>query len=413
MKTNDTIKMAALGLTLHKSRSALTILGIVIGITSIILVMSLGQSAQQLIIGEIQGLGSANVYVIPGREPSGFDGGLSTILTDSIKQRDIDDLSKKNNVPDAITVNPVVFWPVAVNYNSEVYNSTLISSTEGIADFFDVKLAKGSMYTYDDIVQRSDVAVIGTKVAEKLFGLSDPIGEKIKIKSKSLRVIGVFAPKGQSPFVNFDEAVIAPYTTAQQYILGIKHFQRVTIQASSPDTINNVISDVKAVLRANHNITDPEKDDFFIQTQDDLVKTIGTITTVLTVLLTSVAAISLIVGGVGIMNIMFVSVTERTREIGLRKAVGATDKDILLQFLAEAVMLTFSGGVVGIILGTLLNVTAVAIVNRALGINFPFIFSYMGAFLGVTVSSLIGLTFGIFPARSAAKKSPIEALRYE
>jgi putative ABC transport system permease protein len=413
MKTNDTIKMAALGLTLHKSRSALTILGIVIGITSIILVMSLGQSAQQLIIGEIQGLGSANVYVIPGREPSGFDGGLSTILTDSIKQRDIDDLSKKNNVPDAITVNPVVFWPVAVNYNSEVYNSTLIGSTEGIADFFDVKLAKGSMYTYDDIVQRSDVAVIGTKVAEKLFGLSDPIGEKIKIKSKSLRVIGVFAPKGQSPFVNFDEAVIAPYTTAQQYILGIKHFQRVTIQASSPDTINNVISDVKAVLRANHNITDPEKDDFFIQTQDDLVKTIGTITTVLTVLLTSVAAISLIVGGVGIMNIMFVSVTERTREIGLRKAVGATDKDILLQFLAEAVMLTFSGGVVGIILGTLLNVTAVAIVNRALGINFPFIFSYMGAFLGVTVSSLIGLTFGIFPARSAAKKSPIEALRYE
>jgi len=412
MQIKDTIKMSFSGLTSHKSRSALTILGIVIGITSIILVMSIGQSAQQMIVGEIQGLGSTNVFILPGRDPNGNQG-LNSILTDSIKLRDIEDLQKKSNVPDAVSVNPTVFGPAAAIFGSELYNATLIGSTEGVTNFFNVPIAKGSMYTKEDIAQKSDVVVIGKKVAEKLFGLSDPIGEKIKIKNKSFRVIGVLGPKGQTLFINFDEAILTPYSTAQQYILGIKYFQRVTILASSPDTINNVIADAKAVLRANHNITDPSKDDFNIQTQSDLVNTIGTITTVLTVLLSSIAAISLVVGGVGIMNIMFVSVTERTREIGLRKAVGATNKDILLQFLTEAVILTFSGGLVGIFLGTVLNILAVFVVNKFLGINFPFIFSYLGAVLGVSVSTLIGFAFGIIPARTAAKKSPIEALRYE
>lgn len=405
--------MSFIGLSSHKSRSALTILGIVIGITSIILVMSIGQSAQQLIVGQIQGLGPNNIYILPGRQPSGPSGFAGSLLTDSIKQRDIDALKKTSNVPDAVMVEAMVTGPGVASYGPEVYSATLLGGDENMAALFNISIGEGAMFTAEDVADKNAVAVIGQTVAQKLFGLSSPIGEKIKIKDKSLRIIGVVAPKGSSSIINFDEAILTPYSTAQEYILGINYFQRVMIQASSTDTISNVISDATAVLRADHNITDPVKDDFYIQTQADLVNTIGTITTVLTLLLSSIAAISLIVGGVGIMNIMFVSVTERTREIGLRKAVGATNNDILLQFLIEAVMLTFTGGLVGIILGTLFNIATVFIVNNFLGINFPFIFSYTGAILGVTVSTAIGFAFGIIPARTAARKSPIEALRYE
>ena len=413
MQLKDTIKMAAVGLTSHKSRSMLTILGIVIGITSIILVMSLGQSAQQMIVGEVEGLGPNNIYVIPGRQPTGISDSAGSILLDSLKNKDLKDLAKTSNVPDAIMVEPIVFGPAPTVYGSEIYNGTLLGSDQNIFQIYKIEVNTGEIFTVEDVNQQSDVAVIGQKVADKLFGLSNPVGERIKIKDKSFRVIGVMTPKGQSPFVNFDESIVTPYTTAQQYVLGIKHIMRIMITAKDTDSIPAVIADTKALLRANHSITDPAKDDFFIQTQTDLVNTIGTITTTLTVLLSSIAAISLIVGGIGIMNIMFVSVTERTREIGLRKAIGATNKDILLQFLIEAVILTFTGGIIGIILGTLLNVLATVFVNKFLGINFPFVFSFMGAFLGVTVSSIIGFVFGIFPARSAAQKSPIEALRYE
>ena len=246
-----------------------------------------------------------------------------------------------------------------------------------------------------------------------MLGLSDPVGEKIKIKNKTYRVIGLLEKKGQSPFVNFDESIIMPYTTVQQYVLGIRYIQRVVVEARTPADIDNVVKDITILLRNNHNITDPEKDDFFVQTQADLVDTLSTITTVLTLLLSSVAAISLLVGGVGIMNMMLVWVTERTREIGLRKALGATNGNILSQFLVEAVVLTISGGIIGIILGTLLSWLVALVANRAFALDFPFAFSVTGLMLGVGVSTAIGLVFGIFPARQAAKKSPIEALRYE
>src|SRR3989339_609762 len=204
-----------------------------------------------------------------------------------------------------------------------------------------------------------------------------------------------------------------PVSTVQQYVMGIKYYQRVVVVADTVEHIPDVVSDIKAALRANHDIGSSEDDDFFVQTQADLANTIGTITDILTILLGSVAAISLIVGGIGIMNIMFVSVTERTREIGLRKALGATNKDILTQFLVEAIIFTVSGGLVGIFLGTALAYAATFSINHLTTTNFPFAFSYLGAFLGVFVSSAIGFIFGIFPARKAAQKSPIEALRYE
>lgn len=413
MEIRDTIKTSIGGLTSHKSRSMLTILGIVIGITSIILVMSIGDSAQSLILGEIQSFGSTNVSIHPGRRPENLAGFAGMMNNDSLKVRDYESLDNKTNVPDAIRVVPYVYTGADIIYGRETYNSFVLGSVPAIADSFKLDIANGNFFTDSDIASRSTVAVIGKKIASELFGASNPVGQSIKIKDKNFRIIGVLASKGQMATVNIDEVVLMPYSTEQSYLLGIKYFHEIVVDASSVDTIPNVVADITRTLRTSHNITDPSKDDFSVQTQADAANTVGTIIGVLTILLSSVAAISLVVGGVGIMNIMLVSVTERTREIGLRKALGATNKDILNQFLFEAVMLTLSGGVIGIVLGTLLEFLVSLGAQKLANINLPFTFSIQGAILGVVVATAIGLGFGIFPARQASQKSPIEALRYE
>ena len=272
---------------------------------------------------------------------------------------------------------------------------------------------KGFFFTEEDIKNNASVAIIGAKIKEELFGSSEALGEKIKIKNRSFTVIGVLPKKGQVSFFNFDEIAIVPYTTAQKYIFGIKYFHRFMIEAETESDIERTVSDIKTTLRNSHNITDPEKDDFFIETQADLVSRISTITDILTLFLVAVAAISLIVGGVGIMNIMLVSVTERTNEIGLRKALGATKKNILSQFIFEAIILTISGGVIGISLGVLFSLIASFILSRFVGLDWQFSFPIIGAIIGFAVSAFIGLVFGFYPARKASIKNPIEALRYE
>ena len=226
-------------------------------------------------------------------------------------------------------------------------------------------------------------------------------------------MIGILPKKGQVSFFNFDEVALLPYTTAQQHIFGVKYFHRFVIEAESEEAISRTVRDVEFTLRESHGITDPSKDDFFIETQVDLAERLSTITDILTLLLVSIATISLIVGGIGIMNIMLVSVTERTREIGLRKALGATSRDIMRQFLLEAVILTVVGGAIGIIFGALFAFLASLILSQALSISWQFIFPISAVALGLGVSSAVGLIFGLYPARKASKKSPIEALRYE
>ena len=269
------------------------------------------------------------------------------------------------------------------------------------------------MFTAADVKSKASVVVIGSKVRDKLFGTDPALGEKIKIKDNQFRVIGILPSKGQVSFFNFDEMVLVPYTVAQQYILGRKYFDRIIVSADSEENISRTVQDIKILLRSNHRIDDPEKDDFFVETQADIAERLRVVTNALTAFLVAVAAVSLFVGGVGIMNIMLVSVTERTREIGLRKAIGATERDILTQFLLEAVLLTGIGGVVGIILGAILAFAIAFALSTFLAINWQFIFPWTGAALGLVVSTLIGVVFGVYPARQAAKKSPIEALRYE
>lgn len=412
MTFRHSLKTAIRGLKTNKSRSALTILGIVIGITAIILIMSMGQGAQNLILSQIQGLGSKTIVVIPGREPRG-PSDAAQVFSDSLKERDIEALSKRTNVPGLKQLMPILFGGDTAAYLGETYRVTIFGASEYISEIFDLFPEEGGFFTEGDIRAKASVVVIGSKVKEELFGTEDALGRTIKIKDRSFRVIGILPKKGQVSFFNFDEATVIPYTTAQQYIFGIKYFHRLIIEAETENDISETVRDIEVTLRNNHGITDPSKDDFFVETQADLAERLGVITNVLTMFLVSVAAVSLVVGGIGIMNIMFVSVTERTREIGLRKAIGATNSDILTQFLLEAVLLTAIGGIVGILLGTTFSFIASIILTKVLGLNWAFTFPVQAAVLGLGVSAFVGLIFGLYPARQAARKDPIEALRYE
>ena len=404
------IKTAVKGLQTHKSRSALTILGIVIGVTSIILVMSLGAGAQDLILGQVKGLGATTITVIPGKISFGPSTAANT-MNDSLKEKDLNLIKSKSYVPNAKYIMPMVVGAGKAVYGSNVYQVAVFGSGEKVPEIFSIAPDKGYFFSAEDVLSRSAVVVIGHKVKLRLFDNEEAVGQKIRIKNTTFKVIGVLPEKGSSS--NFDDAVFMPYTTTQQYITGTKYYSRIVVTADTEANLRSTVNDVTNTLRDSHNITDPIKDDFSVVTSADIAKTLGTVTSALTAFLAAVAAISLIVGGIGIMNIMLVSVTERTKEIGLRKALGATDADIQTQFLLEAVILTALGGVIGIILGSGLAYIISLLITKFAGLDWQYVFPISAAILGLVVSSLVGLVFGIYPARQAAKKSPMEALRYE
>lgn len=413
MRFLDTISMSFQGIAVHKNRSFLTILGIVIGIMSVVAVMSIGQSAEGLIIGQIERFGPTNVFVLPGREPKGPNDGAGTLLNDSLKIKDFEDMQKKENIPRAVGVIPYVFGFVQTSYGGEAYDGMMIGSTEFSMNNWDLSVAEGRYYDNKDVEDRARVVVLGDKTKQELFGSGNAIGEKIKIKDQKFTVIGILEKEGQGSFVDFNKALVAPYTSVQESVLGIKYFNRLIVEAESIEAVPAVVKDIKTLLRNNHKIDDPKNDDFFISTQEGLVNQVKTVTGILTVLLASVAAISLVVGGVGIMNIMLVSVTERTKEIGLRKALGATNGNVRTQFLFEAMMLTLFGGMLGIGFGVLLTFGASWAAMKFANLDLPFVFSLNGMILALAVSFTIGIGFGLFPAIKASRKDPVESLYNE
>lgn len=415
MRVNDLIKSSRATLKHGKTRSLLTMLGIVIGISSVIILMSIGASAQDYILSQVQGLGSNLIIVIPGGSNNGkFSSPASAqgIIVTSLVQQDVDALARD---PSIAAVTEEARGQAAVVFGD---NNETVTFDSVPANFFTVRnfqVAEGQPFTDNDVQSLNHVAVIGSELATTLFGAgSDPVGEYIQVKNIQFRVVGVLAEKGTGAFgIDQDNLVLVPITVGQNQMLGINYFSDIEVEANNNYTIAFTQSRVESILEQDHGITNPDKDDFTIETQQDVLSLLGNITSILTLFLAAIASISLVVGGIGIMNIMLVSVIERTKEIGLRKSVGATDKDILQQFLVESVMLTFIGGIIGIAVGALVVGAVYLVIAKVLAVPWTFEFPLSAVLIAIAVSSVTGIIFGVYPARQAARKSPIEALRYE
>jgi ABC-type antimicrobial peptide transport system permease subunit len=411
-----TVRTAYRGIFSKKSRTFLTLLGISIGIGSVMLIASLGAGTRDLIVSEISSLGADMIAIQPGRDTGG--GGFSDIASrlygDTLKQRDVDALSRKENVPYAARIEPIVLVSGSVSFEENIFYPQIIGST---ADFyekvFNIFPIVGEMHTDIEQREKASVAVIGSTVKEELFGERNALGERITIKGRKFRIIGVLPPTGQKAFMQVDTIVIIPYTTALTYLSGNNHFNEIIVVVSDPSLVPQTKKDIEYTLRDVRNFNEGDENDFVIRTPSALMKQIDTILLSLTLFLTGVVAIALIVGGIGIMNSMLVSVTERTKEIGLRKAVGAKDKDILLQFLLEAVGITFLGGVIGIFFGIIFSYGIGFLILEYTTLSWNVIIPLPATLYALLSSVGIGLIFGAYPAYSAAQKTPIDALRYE
>jgi putative ABC transport system permease protein len=412
MDFGETVKNSYQMLVRNKMRSFLTMLGIIIGVMSVIVVMSLGESAQGLILNEVKSLGSNLVGVLPGKsDSSGPPASVYGIVITSLKYDDGQELLRENN-PNVEGVAMYAQGTDVVSWNGIGVVETFVGTTASYINVEDAKIKEGRFFTSDEELSNAKVAVIGSDAATQIFGDQDPVGKQIKIKKTNFTVVGVFEKRGGGLVQNQDKEVFVPIKTAQNLLLGINYINFMRIKVDKPENVDSVISFIEDVLRRNHNITNSKDDDFTVRSSATALDAISQITDAIKFFLVAVSAISLLVGGFGIMNIMLATVQERTKEIGLRKAVGATNFDITLQFLVETVFITFVSGVIGIVLGIAIS-WLVAVIAQALDYSWPLIISPWSIFLGTFVSITVGLIFGIIPARKASMLNPIEALRYE
>ncbi len=404
----------------NKGRSFLTVLGIVIGIGSVIALMSLGNGVKESISGRISNLGATKITISnsagfgpPSSQNSsgsssgfgqGNHGGQAIMgTTSTLTVDDYKSLSDKTKNPNVIQIAGTVSGSAIYN-SDQKYNIT--GTTLSYFDIEKLKINTGQVFTEDDITNKTKVIVLGSQLKENLFGSEDTINKTLTIEKVDYKVIGVFEEADESGFSNPNSASYIPYTSAME-TLGTEKFNSMTAMAKDEGSVDQAKADMENILLTNHGISDKKLADFSLFTSADLLSTVGDITGILTSLLAGIAAISLLVGGIGIMNIMLVSVTERTREIGLRKAVGAKTSDILIQFLIEALLLTLVGGLLGIGLGAAIGTIA----SKFIG--FSAVMTNSSIFLAVGISVAIGIIFGIYPAARAAKLNPIDALRYE
>jgi putative ABC transport system permease protein len=411
----EALRMAVNGLLANRLRSGLTMLGILIGVMAVILLVAVGNGASVQINNQIQSLGANVIYVFPSnaRGAGGVSQGFGT--GQSLTQADVDALNTRQQDPDVVAAIPIAQSGGQITYGNQNYFAPTTGTTSAFPQVRDYQIAEGSFFSNDDVVANHRVVVIGQTVVDNLFGSTDPVGQTIKINRQSFRVIGVFAPKGGTGFGSQDNVVVAPITTVWAYLTGArgKVISQIVASATSPSTVTQAETEITAILLERHQISDATQADFQLQSQQDILNQATSIATALTLVLGAIAGISLVVGGIGIMNIMLVTVTERTREIGIRKAIGARRSDILVQFLIEAMVLSGLGGALGIAIGALLAHEAPSVPAIASS-GFPTpVVSGPSVLLAFFVSVAIGLFFGIYPANRAARLHPIEALRYE
>ena len=406
MNIGNLIKIAINSLFRNKMRTALTMLGIVIGIASVIAMVSIGQASTQSVKSELSTMGSNMIMIMPARQQrGGVDMGMSA--SKSLDNKDLESLVQ--NTRYVAAVSPMVSSSKQLIYGNNNHSCSISGVSASYLDIRKYEMQEGVMFSEEDVKRYNKVCVIGKTVMEKLFTNGEnPIGKSIRVGSIPMTVIGVLASKGQNGMGNDqDDIVLAPYTTIQKRFLGITYFNMMFASATSEEESELAATEITYILRSNHGIKSGDADDFEIRTQEELVSTISSVTGLMTTLLAAIASISLIVGGIGIMNIMYVTVTERTKEIGLRMAIGAHNRDIQLQFLSESVILSLIGGLIGIILGLIIAYAASKLMNM------PFVVSEMAIFASFVVCALTGIFFGWYPAKKAANMDPISALRYE
>jgi putative ABC transport system permease protein len=407
MEISNTIRIAARAIRRNKIRSMLTMLGVIIGVASVIAMIALGSGARASIDQQIQSQGTNVVYVSSGsfgRGPGAVRGGAGSVTTLTLE----DAQAIAGQVPTVQRMSPMVRGRVQVIAGNQNWNTSIEGGNEDYLEIRNWPLTSGANFTPRDVLVAEKVLLLGATVVANLYPDQDPVGQVIRVKNLPFRVVGVLAPKGQGQFgQDQDDLMVAPYTTVQKKVLGIPSIQQVLVSAVSADAVEKTATDITQVMRQRHRIANPEDDDFAVRTVEEMAATRVEMARTMTLLLMSVASVSLLVGGIGIMNIMLVSVTERTREIGLRMAVGARTRDILRQFLAEAIGLSVVGGAVGVLVGVLASQG----LTRFLA--WPTAITTASILIAFAFSGAVGVFFGYYPARKAANLDPIEALRYE
>jgi len=401
----NSIKIALNALKRNKFRAFLTMLGIIIGVASVIVMLAIGQGSKKSIQDQMSGMGTNLIFAMPGAEQKG---GVRMGNSDakSMKLSDVDAIEK--SCPAISDVSPEVRSSGQAVYGNQNWPTSIYGVNNKYFNIRKYTIGRGRTFTETEIQTYAKVCLIGQTVVENLFGKADPIGQSIRFKNIPLLIIGILGEKGENGMgQDQDDLVMAPYTTVQKRILAITHIQSITASAASESQNEAAIEQITASLRRSHKLKTTDVDDFQVRSQSEMVQMFSSISNIMTILLGAISGISLLVGGIGIMNIMYVSVTERTREIGLRLSVGGRGNDILLQFLIESILLSVFGGVIGITLGIIATQVMASIMS------WPVVITTISVIMSFLVCSAIGIFFGWYPARKAASLNPIDALRYE